>query len=127
MTNRPTSNWDKFSLPDNPKQRQHILSYLTDHLVQIGRWSHMEWMLTDIVLRGGEYSQPWAEVRYHLDGSYTIYEQQLELLWRHADVQQQWPVALRCALISASIHGRSQHIKPSLLAGLVTVGTPQGG
>lgn len=126
MTNRHMFSWDTFDVPEDSEYSHYLFDHFTEHLIESGLWAKVEWLLTDIALYKGAYRQPWAEARYQRDGNYTIYEQQLKELWQHADTVWQWPIALRCALIKSSIHSHSQHIKPELLAKLVTVGVPEG-
>lgn len=48
------------------------------------------------------------------------------MLWSWADERSDLGLALRCALIAASLRSRSGNLTPELLVQLVTVGTPEG-
>jgi hypothetical protein len=50
----------------------------------------------------------------------------LERLWARAEQQNDLGLALRCALIAASLRSQSGNLSPELLVGLVQVGTPVG-
>jgi uncharacterized protein YeeX (DUF496 family) len=98
------------------------------HLYAAGDWQRIQQVLTEIVPSSdGKYClQPWQAARFAVEGSDTAYLADLDLLWRWAEQQNDFSLAMRCALIDASLRSRSSDLRPELLVQLVQVGTPDG-
>src|SRR5262245_26609724 len=93
------------------------------HLAETGAWDLVRQILTDVTPDGVGARLPLAAACYADDGSYAGYLADLELLWQHAEQQNDPALALRCGLIAASIRDLAAKFTPELLAGLVLVGT----
>ncbi len=96
------------------------------HLQAAGAWDRMRQVLTEIVPSGEQYIQPWQAARHAAEGSDTGYLSDLDTLWTHAETTGDLALALRCALIAASLRSRNGNLLPELLVQLVQVGTPEG-
>lgn len=104
----------------------YVREFWIMHLTQAEEWDRMRQVLTEVVLVGDRYIQPWAAACYRAEGSYAGYLSDLDLLWTHAEEHNELALGLRCALIASSIRSLSSNLSPELLVGLVTVGTPEG-
>jgi hypothetical protein len=113
-------------------RRQPLAEYLRRfwllHCAEVGEWDLIREVVSAIVPtsdgRGAE--QPWQTARYATEGSNSGYMGDLERLWARAEQQNDLGLALRCALIAASLRSQSGNLSPELLVGLVQVGTPAG-
>jgi hypothetical protein len=98
------------------------------HCAEVGEWERIREVVSAIVPTrdGSGVEQPWQTARYAAEGSNSGYLGDLERLWTRAEQQGDLGLALRCALIAASLRGQSGNLSPTLLVGLVQVGTPAG-
>jgi hypothetical protein len=98
------------------------------HCAGVGEWERIREVVSAIVPTrdGSGVEQPWQTARYAAEGSNSGYLGDLERLWTRAEQQGDLGLALRCALIAASLRGQSGNLSPELLVGLVQVGTPAG-
>ncbi|MBO9391259.1 MAG: hypothetical protein J7482_21465 [Roseiflexus sp.] len=113
-------------------RRQPLSKYLRRfwllHCAEVGEWDLIREVVSAIVPTsdGSGMEQPWQTVRYAAEGSNSGYLGDLERLWTRAEQQNNLGLALRCALIAASLRSQSRNLSPELLVGLVQVGTPAG-
>ena len=98
------------------------------HCAEVGEWERIREVVSAIVPTrdGSGVEQPWQTARYAAEGSNSGYLGDLERLWTRAEQQGDLGLALRCALIAASLRSQSGNLSPELLVGLVQVGTPAG-
>jgi hypothetical protein len=98
------------------------------HCAEVGEWERIREVVSAIMPTrdGSGVEQPWQTARYAAEGSNSGYLGDLERLWTRAEQQGDLGLALRCALIAASLRGQSGNLSPTLLVGLVQVGTPAG-
>jgi hypothetical protein len=98
------------------------------HCAGVGEWERIREVVSAIVPTrdGSGVEQPWQTARYAAEGSNSGYLGDLERLWTRAEQQGDLGLALRCALIAASLRSQSGNLSPELLVGLVQVGTPAG-
>jgi len=98
------------------------------HCAEVGEWERIREVVSAIVPTrdGSGVEQPWQTARYAAEGSNSGYLGDLERLWTRAEQQGDLGLALRCALIAASLRSQSRNLSPKLLVGLVQVGTPAG-
>jgi hypothetical protein len=98
------------------------------HCAEVGEWERIREVVSAIVPTrdGSGVEQPWQTARYAAEGSNSGYLGDLERLWTRAEQQGDLGLALRCALIAASLRSQSGNLSPKLLVGLVQVGTPAG-
>jgi hypothetical protein len=98
------------------------------HCTEVGEWERIREVVSAIVPTrdGSGVEQPWQTARYAAEGSNSGYLGDLERLWTRAEQQGDLGLALRCALIAASLRSQSGKLSPELLVGLVQVGTPAG-
>ncbi|MDN5272030.1 hypothetical protein QTO31_08600 [Chloroflexus sp. MS-CIW-1] len=98
------------------------------HCAEVGEWERIREVVSAIVPTrdGSGVEQPWQTARYAAEGSNSGYLGDLERLWTRAEQQGDLGLALRCALIAASLRSQSGKLSPELLVGLVQVGTPAG-
>ncbi|EFO80411.1 hypothetical protein OSCT_1770 [Oscillochloris trichoides DG-6] len=104
----------------------YVRQFWIAHLKAAGEWESIRQVLTEMVPRGEHTIQPWQTARYAAEGSDSGYLSDLDTLWSHAEATNDLALALRCALIAASLRSRSGNLTPELLVQLVTVGTPEG-
>jgi len=89
---------------------EHGLRHLAKELADSGRWETLYRLVAE-----GDESQPWAEARREMEGSYAGYLSDLRLAWRHAEgvgqeqARCQEPITtigeqVRYATITSSIH-----------------------
>jgi len=108
----------------------YIRQFWISHLQAAGAWQRIRDVLTEMVAVGGSDGsrlvQPWQSARFAAEGSDTGYLEDLDRLWRWAEEQRDVGLALRCALIEASLRSRSGNLFPELLVQLVQVGTTEG-
>ncbi|OAN45148.1 hypothetical protein A6A03_15645 [Chloroflexus islandicus] len=106
----------------------YLRQFWIAHLRAGGEWELMERVLTEIVpsADGQRVYQPWQVARSAAEGSDTGYLSDLAILWDWADQHNDLGLALRCALIAASLRSRSGNLTPELLVQLVQIGTPEG-
>jgi hypothetical protein len=106
----------------------YLRQFWIAHLKAAKEWGRIRQVVTEIVpsADGQRYLQPWQTARYAAEGSDTGYLSDLDLLWGWADDQGDLGLALRCALIAASLRSRSGNLIPKLLVQLVKIGTPEG-
>ncbi|WP_287157607.1 hypothetical protein [Chloroflexus sp.] len=106
----------------------YLRQFWLEHCAAVGEWDLIREVVSAIVptADGRSVEQPWQVVRYAAEGSDSGYLGDLDRLWRWAEEQRDWGLALRCALIVASLHSRSGNLPPELLVALVQVGTPAG-
>ncbi|WP_232219038.1 hypothetical protein [Chloroflexus sp. Y-396-1] len=113
-------------------RRQPLSEYLRRfwllHCAEVGEWDLIREVVSAIVPTrdGSGVEQPWQTARYAAEGSNSGYIGDLERLWGWAEQRGDLELALRCALIAASLRGQSGNLSPKLLVGLVQVGTPAG-
>ena len=98
------------------------------HCAGVGEWERIREVVSAIVPTrdGSGVEQPWQKARYAAEGSNSGYLGDLDRLWTRAEQQGDLGLALRCALIAASLRSQSGNLSPKLLVGLVQVGTPAG-
>jgi hypothetical protein len=98
------------------------------HCAEVGEWERIREVVSAIMPTrdGSGVEQPWQTARYAAEGSNSGYLGDLERLWTRAEQQGDLGLALRCALIAASLRSQSGNLRPELLVGLVQVGTPAG-
>lgn len=112
------------------KRRTHLTNYVRrywiEHLAEAGAWERIFSVLTSTVAADKRFYQPWARARFHAEGNYVGYLSDLDILWRQTEQQKNIPAGFRCAYIASSIRSISGNILPSLLAGLMAVGIPEG-
>ncbi|WP_298819084.1 AAA family ATPase, partial [Chloroflexus sp.] len=106
----------------------YLRQFWVTHLREAGEWETLQQALTEIAptADGARALQPWHAARVAAEGSDTGYLSDLEVLWRHAEETGNLALALRCALITASLRSRNGNLLPALLAKLVQEGTPEG-
>jgi hypothetical protein len=105
---------------------EYLRRFLIAHLAQSGEWDLARAVLTETVDLDGARRQPWAAAHYRAQGSHARYLADLDVLWGHAEQEDDFATAFRCALIAATTHSLGANLPPELLVGLVTTGTPQG-
>jgi len=98
------------------------------HCAEVGEWELIREVVSAIVPTrdGSGVEQPWQTARYAAEGSNSGYIGDLERLWTWAEQRNDLGLALRCALIAASLRSQSGNLIPELLVRLVQVGTPAG-
>src|SRR5205807_7771530 len=96
------------------------------HRAEAGRWDLARGVLTELAAAHGNLHQPWAAAHYRAQGSYAGYIADLDVLWRHAEEEDDYASAFRCGLITATTHSLGANLSLELIVGLVTIGTPQG-
>jgi hypothetical protein len=99
----------------------YLCRFLVAHLRDAGEWQFMRKLLAEL-----NPQQAWAEARYALEGSYSGYLRDLELLQDWAAEQQDLALSIHCSLIASSIISPSSNIDGELLAQLIKIGTTQG-
>jgi hypothetical protein len=106
----------------------YLRQFWLEHCAALGEWALIREVVSAIVptADGWGVEQPWQAVRYAAEGSDSGYLSDLDRLWRWAEAQRDWGLALRCAVIAASLRSRSGNLPPALLVALVQVGTPAG-
>lgn len=104
----------------------YVRRFWVAHLRDAGEWSLMRRVLMGEVSEGVSGEQRWAAARYAAEGSYRGYLDDVMVLWGYAEEVEDLVLGVRCALVVAGIRSLSGHFSPSLLVGLVTVGTPEG-
>ncbi len=111
-------------------RRTHLTNYVRrywiEHLAEAGAWERIYSVLTNTVAADKRFYQPWARARFNAEGNYVGYLSDVDILWRQTEQQKNIPAGFRCAYIAASIRSISGNILPSLLAGLMAVGIPEG-
>ncbi len=100
---------------------RYALRHYASHLADADQWDALHQLLTT-----GRTSQglDWAEVRHDVDGSYSGYLADLDLGWKHSEVEgalghTTLGLQLQYALILATIRSLVSNVPPPLLVALV--------
>ncbi len=104
----------------------YLRQFWITHLTQSAAWIEACTVVTGVEQTASGYRQAWAEWHYAAEGSYSGYLSDLDRIWQHAEAVGDLALAVRCALIAATIRSLSGNIAPDLLYQLVTVGTLDG-
>ena len=106
----------------------YLRQFWLEHCAALGEWALNREVVSAIVptADGRGVEQPWQVARYAAEGSDSGYLGDLDRLWRWAEERRDWGLALRCAVIAASLRSRSGNLPPALLVALVQVGTLAG-
>jgi hypothetical protein len=99
----------------------YLCRFLVAHLRDAGEWQFMRQLLAEL-----NPQQAWAEARYALEGSYSGYLRDLDMLQDWAIVQNDLALNIHCSLIISSIISLSSNIDGELLVQLVNIGTTKG-
>ncbi|BDI05971.1 TIR domain-containing protein [Sphaerotilus microaerophilus] len=116
--------WGERSLQAEPSQLPRYLQhYAVAHLMRAGLGRRVRELLLDAP--PGEDSR-WARLRERGEHSHVGYLADVAILWRLAEAEADLVTCLRCSLVTATLVQRAGRMPPELLAGRVTVGTPDG-